>query len=84
MGHRRVKPGSRFGEAKFSGVIDDLTEQNPNRSAIGSDHLQLFPKSVSGRMKRVCILRASTPYKTFFGTSNRSELGFEVSPKMLA
>jgi hypothetical protein len=46
---------------KFSGVIDDLTEQNPNRSAILSDHRQLLPKSISGRTKRVRILRASTP-----------------------
>jgi hypothetical protein len=61
MGHRRVKPGSGFGEVKFSGVIDDLTEQNPNRSAILSDHLQLLPKSISGRAKRGRILRASTP-----------------------
>jgi hypothetical protein len=82
MGHRRVNPGFGFGEVEFSGVIDDLTEQNPDRLAILSDHLQLLPKSISGRIKRVRILCASTPQKTFFGTSNGSELGFEVSPKI--
>jgi len=61
MGHRRVKPGCGFGEVKLSGIIDDLTEQNPNRLAILTDHLQLLPKSISSRSKRVRILRVSTP-----------------------
>jgi len=61
MGHWRVNPGCGFGEVQLSGIINDLTEQNPNRLAILSDHFQLLPKSISGRTKRVRILRASTP-----------------------
>jgi hypothetical protein len=67
---------------KLSGIIDDLTEQNPNRFTILSDHLQLVPKCISSRMECDRILRASAPQKTFFGTSNGSELGLEVSPKI--
>jgi hypothetical protein len=61
MGHGRVKPGCGFGEVKLSGISDDLTEQNPNRLAILSDHVQLLPNYFSGGMKRDRILRASAP-----------------------
>jgi hypothetical protein len=63
-------------------VLDDLTEQGPDRLRILGDYLQLIAESTRRRVKRDGILRASTPKQTLFGARDGSELGLKVGAKI--